>query len=1020
MSRDPPPPSGHNDLMEMIAASLVPSELRGELRSNLRARGNVVKSWREHLGSPQSPSSEGRLWIVDRVLEPVTLANFASFLSGSLNLPGGEKTELPLLGMDVEYLMRPRSDWAPAPYNTPGRSTMQDLTVKIGSVEDGTNLQKISLTLVDMKSRIWSGHAPMSDRLWAERRLDEPQNFSAACQIIVNVLYVYFYLNADEVRNNLRKTYNAIWDGLKEFETALNAKRRLESLAPVSPTALWAEYMRNHYARMESVAHAWLLKRLNALKEKVLLSLASHMPVGPLRRGYDETQWTLLDRWQDIVHNVSCADFAVFLPMDGYKGCTSASATGRPLAGSGMYSGTTPLRFSPSLKQREKDYHVRRRQIGLMDMINAAGQGHAMREAANSPASLVRTCCQQEEAQDKARAEWRISSWSSTSNVLREIGEAEPWGFVAYRGCHDHTDAQWADFVANFQRDIRDWGKGVDGISALKARSKIHWLDTKELGLDDTAVETLRQHFKSYQETPEFPKGVTKSAFLVADEASVNSYLHRIPDPPPNLVGDFGGFITAVDGGYDIHAPVDRPDESPGYKGQFRVLGSVLWDDFCALLAMQTMEMRNLWPLAMHHPFEVLQEQLIPHTLTMKAFTFAAIFSGIAAAVDVVPGSYIVQLKADTIPANHHRSVRSLLQKRDTTVQSFSIGDAFKAYVATSLTSEEAAALEARQDVLSVEPDVWFYHDDLNQTETSIESRALTTQSPAGSWGLADASHKAVGASDYVYDDSAGAGQTVYVVDSGIRITHQEFEGRARFGFSGVTGGTTYEADDDGHGTHVAGTIAGKTYGVAKKAQVVAVKTFQAGAGQSSWVLNGINWAVNDIIARNAKTTSVINLSLGGQASGGYTAIENAVRAAWNQGIVSVTAAGNGDEPAANSAPARIPETITVGMIGPTRRRTQLIAGVFGSNYGPELDVFAPGQDIVSAGYTSDSVTRVTSGTSMATPLVSGLVCYLRRLEGGLASPESVKTRLVQLGHSGVVTDPKGSPNVLVYNGSGR
>ncbi|KAL2204572.1 alkaline proteinase, partial [Sarocladium strictum] len=261
---------------------------------------------------------------------------------------------------------------------------------------------------------------------------------------------------------------------------------------------------------------------------------------------------------------------------------------------------------------------------------------------------------------------------------------------------------------------------------------------------------------------------------------------------------------------------------------------------------------------------------------------------------------------------------------------------------------------------------------------------------------------------------------TVYVVDSGIRISHQEFEGRARFGYSAITSSTTYHEDDDGHGTHVAGTVAGKTYGVAKKAQVVAVKSFSSGAGQGSWVLNGINWAVNDIISRNAQATSVLNLSLVSTGGSPNTALENAVRAAWNQGIVSVSAAGNADQPASNSSPARITETITVGMTGPTRRRTQVIAGVFGSNYGPELDLFAPGQDIISASWQSDTGSRSTTGTSMATPLVAGLICYLRQLEGGLSAPASVKARLVQLGHSGVVTDPKGSPNVLVYNASGR
>jgi oryzin len=212
----------------------------------------------------------------------------------------------------------------------------------------------------------------------------------------------------------------------------------------------------------------------------------------------------------------------------------------------------------------------------------------------------------------------------------------------------------------------------------------------------------------------------------------------------------------------------------------------------------------------------------------MKGFIIT-LLCGVATAIDVVPGSYIVQLQPDTVPTSHHRAVRSILRKRDSTVQSFSIGDSFNAYVATSLSSEDAAVLASRQDVLSVEPDIWYYHDDLNQTEENLHPRALTTQSPAGSWSLGDVSHRDAGASDYVYDESAGAGHTVYVVDSGIRISHQEFEGRARFGYSGVTGSTTYEEDDDGHGTHVAGTVAGRTYGVAKKAEVVAVKSFMAG-----------------------------------------------------------------------------------------------------------------------------------------------------------------------------------------------
>ncbi|KAI7918875.1 alkaline proteinase [Pyricularia oryzae] len=338
----------------------------------------------------------------------------------------------------------------------------------------------------------------------------------------------------------------------------------------------------------------------------------------------------------------------------------------------------------------------------------------------------------------------------------------------------------------------------------------------------------------------------------------------------------------------------------------------------------------------------------------MKAFIIT-ILIGVATALDVVPGSYIIQLKPGTSASAHHRAVRSLLRKLDSTIQSFSIGKDFNAYAATALSTEDAAALSGRDDVLFVEPDFYI----------------------------------------------------------------SEFEGRARFGFSGVTGGTAFEEDGDGHGTHVAGTVAGKTYGVAKKAQVVAVKVFGSdGTGQASWLLAGITWAVNDILARNAVSSSVINLSL--STNGPSTSLEGAVRAAWNQGIVSVSAAGNSDSPAANLSPARIAETITVGMTRADRRRSQIIPNIYGSNWGPELDVFAPGEEILSAGWRSDTDTRTTTGTSMATPLVAGLISYLRALEGGLASPSSVKARLVALGHKGVVTDPKGSPNVLVYNGSGR
>lgn len=143
-------------------------------------------------------------------------------------------------------------------------------------------------------------------------------------------------------------------------------------------------------------------------------------------------------------------------------------------------------------------------------------------------------------------------------------------------------------------------------------------------------------------------------------------------------------------------------------------------------------------------------------------------------------------------------------------------------------------------------------------------------------------------------------------------------------------------------------------------------------------------------------------------------ALDNAVLSAYNDGILSVVAAGNEDKPASNTSPARLPEAFTVGMTQSDRAR------VTDSNYGPELDVFAPGLDIVSASHLSDDHNSTLGGTSMATPLVTGLVCYLRGLKGGFGTPQEVTARILELAIPDVVKDPKGSPNLLVNNGSGR
>lgn len=245
------------------------------------------------------------------------------------------------------------------------------------------------------------------------------------------------------------------------------------------------------------------------------------------------------------------------------------------------------------------------------------------------------------------------------------------------------------------------------------------------------------------------------------------------------------------------------------------------------------------------------------------------------------------------------------------------------------------------------------------------------------------------------------------MVDTGIRITHSEFGGRALWGANFISGSAN--TDENGHGTHVSGTIAGKTYGVAKSATVVAVKVLDAtGSGTMSGLILGINWAVSNAKAKGINKKSVINMSVGGS----YTASVNAaVKAATDAGMTVVVAAGNNDDDASFYSPSSAPSAITVGALEATNTR-----GWF-SNYGSFVDIFAPGVGILSSYYTSDTATRYLAGTSMASPHVAGLAAYFIAKEG--LSGSAVSNRILSAAVAGVVADPQGSWNRAAYNGLG-
>lgn len=297
----------------------------------------------------------------------------------------------------------------------------------------------------------------------------------------------------------------------------------------------------------------------------------------------------------------------------------------------------------------------------------------------------------------------------------------------------------------------------------------------------------------------------------------------------------------------------------------------------------------------------------------------------------------------------------------------------------------------------------------------------------ASTYGLATLSHRNKGASSYRYDDSAGKGTYAYVVDSGINTAHVDFEGRAIKGYNAIGG---VFQDSLGHGTHVAGTIGGKKYGVAKKTTLVAVKVFEGRTADNSIIMDGYQWAVKDIVNKGIQKRSVINMSLGtivqsityyavmkyanmkGKSGGPKSdAFNKLVAAAYQSGVLSVVAAGNEAQDVANVSPASAPNAITVGGIDVNW------AEYTNSNYGKFVDIMAPGVGVESAYIGSTTATAKLTGTSMATPHVAGLAVYLAAFEN-LGSPKAVTDRILALGTRGKANLKSNNPNIIAYNGN--
>lgn len=583
-----------------------------------------------------APETGNEIWIHETPLPAGTLGRFVEFL-GHHRLSNGQATTLPTLPpSDVAKFMKPYNDWAPAPHNNcrlRGDSALNRFSMGFIGFPDMLDIEaifsggsfsgptKIDFELEICRQRLWTGMVPISDRRWAEKKLDSPENIDLAVEHVLKACDMV-YFSQPATSRTVRRAYNKGYDVFVHFDTVLDAHYATTPNTPRPSPAprladLWADFFFAHIHFITNRIHTWAASHLDRITNATMHKLQT-TPTIPNANRMSPEQDALLSQFERLSHITRRIDETILFPLVGFKNTLPhwRHATSPPMVHWPEYirsHGATPLggNYPVDVQQRDAVYHSRVANLVRQEMTAArsgdASGGAFSAEAVAGPARRVRAAYAQGRRELRGEAEpVREEMWiGALRRSMESSGEGRPpmhtrWGFVAYRLWYGHSDEQWAAFLGKFGADVRNWGAGVAGAEAVRGKMEIRWVDGRDCGIAEGDVEGARKHFNTLHENQGAGlDGLNAPAFLVADQNCIESYIHDFALPGQTLIdeADLGPFILV--GGKEVGRS-GRPTR--GFDGTVKVLGSVLLDDVWPCLWWRHVDVQAMWNLATWHP----------------------------------------------------------------------------------------------------------------------------------------------------------------------------------------------------------------------------------------------------------------------------------------------------------------------------------------------------------------------------------------------------------------------------------